>query len=262
MCPAARRWERASRLLRATKAQRYASQPHAPRIRAPSEPDFHCVRPETPTTNTSTTVPVLNVCDLCFGWPDAPLFNHLNLQLPAGVSAVHGDESCGKTTLLRLLAGELPAEHGTLVLRDIHWATHPVDYQAQVFRTEPRSNALDAVSARAWFSQLAARRPSFDHVAALRLASGFALEPHIDKPMYMLSAGSKRKVWLSAAFAAGAALTLIDEPFAALDMSSIRFLHRLLEEASQHTDRAWLLADHEPPEGLALKTRLELGARG
>ena len=78
--------------------------------------------------------------------------------------------------------------------------------------------------------------------------------------MYMLSAGSRRKVWLSAAFAAGATLTLIDEPFAALDMSSIRFLRSLLEEASQHTDRAWLLADHVPPEGLELKTRLRLGA--
>jgi ABC-type taurine transport system ATPase subunit len=220
-----------------------------------------CVQPEIPTTDTPTTVPVLNVCDLSFGWPDAPLFKHINLQLPPGVSVVYGEESCGKTTLLRLLAGELRAEQGTLVLRDTHWATHPDAYQAQVFRTEPRSNALDAISARAWFSQLTEHRPSFDHVAALRLASGFALEPHIDKPMYMLSAGSKRKVWLSAAFAAGAALTLIDEPFAALDMSSIRFLHLLLEEASQRTDRAWLLADHVPPEGLALKTRLELGVR-
>lgn len=219
------------------------------------------MRPETPITDTPTTVPVLNVCDLCFGWPGIPLFSDLNLQLPAGVSVVHGDESCGKTTLLRLLAGELHAEHGTLVLRDTQWATHPDAYRAQVFRTEPRSDALDAVSARTWFSQLAVLRPGFNPATAQRLASGFALDPHVDKPMYMLSAGSKRKVWLSAAFAAGAALTLIDEPFAALDMSSIRFLHLLLEEASQHPDRAWLLADHVPPEGLALKTRLELGAR-
>ncbi|MDP1687921.1 MAG: ABC transporter, partial [Hydrogenophaga sp.] len=71
-------------------------------------------------------------------------------------------------------------------------------------------------------------------------------------------AGSKRKVWLCAAFAAGTPLTLIDEPFAALDTASIRFLRGLLEEASSHHDRAWVLADHTPPEGLVLRTQLVL----
>ncbi|WP_332738828.1 ABC transporter ATP-binding protein [Hydrogenophaga sp.] len=209
----------------------------------------------TPTTH----VPVLEVTGLHFGWPGIPLFQGLSLQLPAGVSVVHGEESSGKTTLLRLLAGDLRADSGAFVLRNTPLQTHADAYRAQVFRTEPRSDALDAVSARAWFATLVSRYPGFDLGSAQDLARGFALDPHIDKPMYMLSAGSKRKVWLSAAFAAGTALTLIDEPFAALDMSSIRFLNALLQEASQHTDRAWVLADHTPPEDLALKTRLVLG---
>lgn len=204
------------------------------------------------------TTHVFSVTGLRFGWSGIPLFNDLSLQLPPGVSVVHGDESCGKTTLLRLLAGELPAEQGSLVLRDTHLTSHPDAYRALVFLTEPRSEALDAISARAWFSALETRRAGFDTEAAKRLATGFGLDPHIDKPMHMLSAGSKRKAWLSAAFAAGAVLTLIDEPFAALDMGSIRFLRLLLEEATQHTDRAWLLADHVPPEGLVLKSRVEL----
>lgn len=207
----------------------------------------------------TTPAPVLTVAGLCFDWPGISLFTHLDLQLSPGLSVVHGDESCGKTTLLRLLAGELPAHQGSLVLRDTHFSSQPDTYRALVFRTDPRSEALHALSARTWFSTLAARWPSFDATEALRLATGFALDPHIDKPMYMLSAGSKRKVWLCAAFAAGTPLTLIDEPFAALDVSSIRFLHSLLEEASHHTDRVCLLADHLPPEGLVLKTRLELG---
>ena len=82
--------------------------------------------------------------------------------------------------------------------------------------------------------------PNFNASLAADLARGFALDPHIEKPMYMLSAGSKRKVWLCAAFAAGTPLTLIDEPFAALDMASIRFLHGLLGEASNHAGRAWV----------------------
>lgn len=209
---------------------------------------------------TSTTnATVLAVTGLHFGWPAIPLFRNLSLQVPAGVSVVHGEESSGKTTLLKLLAGDLRADSGSFVLRNTHLATDADAYRAQVFRTEPRSDALDAISAQVWFSTLASRYSNFDAGTAQELARGFALDPHIDKPMYMLSAGSKRKVWLSAAFAAGTALTLIDEPFAALDMTSIRFLNTLLQEASEHTERAWVLADHAPPDGLVLKTQWVLG---
>lgn len=76
--------------------------------------------------------------------------------------------------------------------------------------------------------------------------------------MYMLSTGSKRKVWLSAAFAAGASLTLIDQPFAALDGPAIRFLREWLEDAAEVTDRSWVIADFEAPAGVPLSGTLSL----
>lgn len=208
----------------------------------------------------STSDAVVTVQGLHFGWPGIPLFHHLNLVLPAGVSVVCGEESSGKTTLLRLLSGDLSAHHGSIVLRGATPNAPDQPLSTQVFRTEPRSDAFDAISALAWWASLPARYPRFNARLARELAHGFALEPHIEKPLYMLSAGSKRKVWLCAAFAAGTSLTLIDEPFAALDKASIRFLHGLLEEASSHPDRAWVLADHTPPEGLVLKKQLVLPA--
>lgn len=207
----------------------------------------------------ATDAPVLEVRGLEFSWPGIALFRKLDLRLPPGVSVVCGEESSGKTTLLRLLSGDLQANGGTLALGNCTPEATATQLHTKVFRTEPRSEALDAISATAWLGSLPSRYPTFEVALAHELAQGFALEPHIDKPMYMLSAGSKRKVWLCAAFAAGTPLTLIDEPFAALDMTSIRFLQGLLEEASAHPTRAWLLADHAPPEGLALKTRLVLG---
>lgn len=207
----------------------------------------------------ATDAPVMEVRGLDFSWPGIALFRKLDLRLPPGVSVVCGEESSGKTTLLRLLSGDLQAGSGTIALNNTPHSATPAPLRANVFRTEPRSDALDAISATAWWATLPSLYPAFDTGLAHELAQGFALEPHIEKPMYMLSAGSKRKVWLCAAFAAGTPLTLIDEPFAALDMSSIRFLQGLLEEASSHPTRAWLLADHAPPEGLALKTRLVLG---
>ena len=75
----------------------------------------------------------------------------------------------------------------------------------------------------------------------------------------MLSTGSKRKLYLAAAYASGAALTLLDTPCAALDKVSIRFAFRLLAEATQDSTRLWVLADYEQPEGMTLPVLIDLG---
>jgi ABC-type nitrate/sulfonate/bicarbonate transport system ATPase subunit len=77
------------------------------------------------------------------------------------------------------------------------------------------------------------------------------LAPHLGKPIYMLSTGSGRKLGWVAACASGAPVTVLDTPFAALDALSVRALTQRLRQAAQDTQRAWLLGDHECPEGLA-----------
>jgi heme exporter protein A len=85
-----------------------------------------------------------------------------------------------------------------------------------------------------------------------------SLNDHVSKSMYMLSAGSKRKVWLAAAFASGATLTLLDEPFAALDKASINFLMERLERFNQNTHRAWVIADYEVLQNLSTNFTISL----
>jgi len=82
--------------------------------------------------------------------------------------------------------------------------------------------------------------------------TGLALEPHLPKSLYMLSTGTKRKVFLAGAFASGAAVTLLDEPFAALDRASIGLVLELLQEAATHPRRAWVVADYVAPAGVSL----------
>ena len=196
---------------------------------------------------------VLRVRRLSFCWGEQAVFNDLSFDLPPGVSLVTGDELSGKTTLLRILQGELQPSSGELCWPAGH---------ASTWRTQPETPTRDALSARQWWATLGC-----DAVGPLQgqraeaLAEGFGLAPHLDKPLYMLSAGSRRKVELCTAFALPSDLTLIDNPFAALDAPSARFLIELLQEASEATDRAWLLADYEPPPGVDLAAVIDLNGR-
>ncbi|WP_256926900.1 ATP-binding cassette domain-containing protein [Hydrogenophaga sp. IBVHS1] len=202
--------------------------------------------------------PVLQVKGLRFGWPGRPLFHDLSFDLPPGVSLVRGDDGSGKSSLLGLIAGALLPEAGTLSIQGVRLHEQHDAYRHRVFWIDPQTEAHDALAAGGYLESLSRHYPRFDNDTFNELVDGFGLRPHLGKPMYMLSTGSRRKVWLTAAFSAGTPLTLIDQPFAALDAPSARFLRELLQDASSHTSRAWLLADHEAPEGVLLTRKIEI----
>ena len=208
--------------------------------------------------NASDPPVVVRTHALSHGWQGRPLLVDLNLAIPAGVSLVRGDEQTGKTTLLRLLAGEVEPDAGQLETLGLSPGEAPETYRRHVFRCDPLSDALDQTSARTWFDALPARFSGFNKPVLEDLIAGFSLTEHLNKPLYMLSAGSRRKVWLSAAFASGAPLILIDHPFAALDGPSMRLLREVLQDLAEHPSRACVLADYEAPTDVPLACVIDL----
>jgi len=201
---------------------------------------------------------VLEADRLHFGWPGRPLFQGLSFRIPPGLSLVRGEDGCGKSSLIRLMAGDLVPRSGTLSIHGRRLDDQHDAYRQQAFWIDPQTETHDDISAAGYLERLSQLHPRFNAEILADLVEGFALEPHLGKPMYMLSTGSKRKVWLSAAFAAGTPLTLIDQPFAALDAPSIRFLTELLQDAANHPSRAWVIADHEAPTGIMLASVIDL----
>lgn len=190
----------------------------------------------------------MQIQDLRFAWPgQPPLFSGLSLTLPPGVTWLGGDEGTGKTTLLRLMAGELAPQAGTLR------AGGPV------FWVNPRADGCDALVPSECFDRMALQHPALDRAVLDGLVHALDLTPHLAKRLDMLSTGSRRKVWLAAAFASGAALTLLDQPFAALDKASMGVITELLQEAAAHPLRAWVVADYVPPPGVPMVGRVDLG---
>ena len=175
---------------------------------------------------------VLQVEGLCFAYPECGVLNQWSVALPAGLALVRGDESSGKTTLLRLLAGELTAQAGRITLQGVSLRDAPKAFAQMVFWVDPRSGDLDTLTARGWLDSLPARYPLWDAAALAAHTEGFTLHEHLDKPFYALSTGSKRKVLMAGALASGAPLTLIDEPVGGLDKPSVAYLGRALDRKS------------------------------
>jgi ABC-type multidrug transport system ATPase subunit len=163
-----------------------------------------------------------------------------SFSVGAGLTFVRGGEGRGKSTLLRLMAGLIEPASG--VIRRL---------AATTFMPDCADPAHDAVSASVYLAAVQQGLPDWDTAVESAVVGGFGLSEHIDKPMFMLSTGSRRKVGLVAAVAGKAQLTLLDAPYAALDASARHLLTRRLEAAARDRQRAWVVADYELPPGLA-----------
>ena len=201
---------------------------------------------------------ILQIGKLNFAYPDQPpLVTDWSVSFGPGITLLYGDTGSGKSTLVRVMAGALPAS-GDLTLAGARLADDRVAYQQDVFFCDPVTDAFDQVTARACTELLIGGDARFNPARWQTLIDGFALAPHLDKPMYMLSTGSKRKVGLAAALASGRPLTLLDEPVGALDAASARCLWRTLTDIAAQADRAIVIASSERVDQVPLVGTIEI----
>lgn len=185
---------------------------------------------------------LIRIDDLSHG----PL-HHITCAWSAGVHWVCGDEGTGKTTLLRVLANDVPPTAGK-----VYAPTNGV------FWADLQSAEHDGVTVQACWDALRVHFPQWNDALLYDLAEELDMTRHREKRLNMLSAGSRRKVMVVAALASGAAVTLLDQPFVALDQASIRVIHDFLSEAADHPTRAWIVADYEAPQHLNVASVLHL----
>jgi ABC-type multidrug transport system ATPase subunit len=189
-----------------------------------------------------TMKPIATLQNISFSYDGLDVIRNLSSIISPGLTVVTGDEGSGKTTLLRLLAGELTPTSGS------------IERPPEVFWVTPRTEEFDQISAAQFFANQQKRFVDFNSALALVLAEALGLAEHLAKPLYMLSSGSKRKVWIAAGFASCAQLTILDDPFGALDKGSRNVVLELLQDAAEHKSRAWVMADYEVPVGLNAAT--------
>ncbi len=182
------------------------------------------------------------------GLTHGPIQN-LSFTWPAGVSWICGDEGTGKTTLLRLLAADIQPITGSI--------TSP---EGGVFWVDLQSPEHDATTVQACWDALRTRHPHWNEAVLNNLVEALNMHPHREKQLHMLSTGSRRKVMVVAALASGATVTLLDQPFAALDLASIRIIKEFLHEAAEQVSRAWLVADYQAPNDVPWASVLHLDA--
>lgn len=143
---------------------------------------------------------------------DRLLFSDLSFNLAPGEALwLRGPNGVGKSSLLRLIAGLLPAASGrvarpvALALADERVALDP---------------ELTVTRALAFWAPLDGADPA----AVTEAMAAMALTPLADVPVAYLSTGQRKRAVLARTMASGAQLWLLDEPGNGLDSASLDLL--------------------------------------
>lgn len=171
---------------------------------------------------------MVQALQVSFGYPAHAVAHQTSHCWPAGLCLLQGDEGTGKTSWLKALAGQLPLSSGRLHYR---FSADGNLRAGSCFWQNPRQPLDDDCSRMTAHRWMAWQRTLYPHWSLEQFelhVQGFGLEPHLDKPLLALSSGTQRKLWMATGWASGAELVLIDEPLAALDKPSERYVQQAL----------------------------------
>ena len=153
------------------------------------------------------------------------------------VIGVVGPNGIGKTTFVRMLAGEVEPDEGRVMpLGDVK-----VSYKPQYIRDLAVRNSN--VPVRAWMAREAggySENPIWPDVS-----SGLLLEPLMERAMGELSGGELQRVVLAASLLRRATLYILDEPMAYLDVEQRIRVARTIRRIIEESEAAAIVVEHD-----------------
>jgi phospholipid/cholesterol/gamma-HCH transport system ATP-binding protein len=202
---------------------------------------------------------LVDLASVDFAYDTRPILSGINLRIPRGkLVAIMGGSGCGKTTLLRLIGGQLKPTAGKLVVAGQDMAALS---RRDMYSLRRRMGMLFQ------FGALFTDLNVFDNVA-------FPLREHTDLPPDMirdlvmmklhavglrgahklmpaeLSGGMARRVALARAVALDPMLVMYDEPFAGLDPISLAVIGQLIRRLNDALGASSIMVTHDVQESL------------
>jgi len=196
-----------------------------------------------------------------------PVVQNLSLALPAGhIGCLLGESGCGKTTILRAIAGFEPVRAGQIALDGAVISSPAVQVAPELRRVGmmfqdyalfPHLTAAQNVAfglRRLGKAERAARvREMLDMVGLAASADNY---PH------EISGGQQQRVALARALAPSPDLLLLDEPFSNLDVDTRERLAFEVRDILKSTGHTAILVTHNQAEAFAIADRIGVMSDG
>ncbi|MQR00449.1 ABC transporter ATP-binding protein [Glaciimonas soli] len=204
---------------------------------------------------------IVEVRDVQFGYGERVILSSLNMNFPRGkVIAVMGGSGSGKTTILRLIGGQLQPQAGEVRVDGevVHKLTTSALYalrrkMGMLFQNGALFTDLTAYENVAFpLREHTDLPPELLHNLVLMKLQAVGLRNAAQLKPSEISGGMSRRVALARAIALDPELIMYDEPFAGLDPISMGVTANLIRKLNDALGSTSILVSHDVDEAFAI----------
>ena len=193
------------------------------------------------------------------------ILKDINLEIESGeFVSILGKSGCGKTTLIKSIAGLLETDNGDINIFDKNVAGLPPEKRQTVIvfqdlRLFPHMNVEDNIAFAMKLKKMdkAVIKEKVERLLAQVRLSGFG-----KRKVSRLSGGQMQRVALARALGAEPKLLLLDEPFASLDEDLRKEMGELVRRLHRENGITTVMITHDKEEAMELSDRLALMEEG
>ncbi|MGF1444823.1 MAG: ABC transporter ATP-binding protein [Pikeienuella sp.] len=191
--------------------------------------------------------------------------DNINMDIREGeFFSLLGASGCGKTTLLRMLAGFETPSHGEIwidgqPMNEVPPFERPVNMVFQNYAIFPHFNVRDNIGygLRKLRLPRARRHAMIDEMLELVQLAGYG-----DRRAHELSGGQRQRIALARALVLKPKVLLLDEPLGALDKQLREQMQLELRRLQRSVGITFVFVTHDQEEALALSDRIAVMADG
>ena len=189
------------------------------------------------------------------------VLNDISLELKdGGLTVLLGLNGCGKTTLIKLLAGLEKPSSGAVFYDDEDLAKISVKQRSKIFAyVSQHANVSGDIPVRQYLlfgtnNTLAFyQRPGKEEMALVeKMAERFHISHLLDKNLGQISGGEFQIVLIACAIIQRTPIVLLDEPTSALDLKNQSLVLSVLKEIAVAEKKTIILSTHNPNHALFL----------
>ena len=210
-----------------------------------------------PRSGVTRPKPLVAVKDLHFTRGDRSIFDGINIEIQRGkITAIMGPSGTGKTTLLKLIAGQLRPDAGSVTVDglDVHDLTRERLFalrrrMGMLFQSGALLTDLDVFENVAFpIREHTDLTDSMIHNLVLMKLEAVGLRGARDLLPRELSGGMARRAALARAIALDPMMVMYDEPFSGQDPISMGVLVQLIRRLNEALSLTSIIVSHDVPE--------------
>ena len=180
------------------------------------------------------------------------ILDNLNLQLNNGqILGLLGPNGVGKTTIFNLITGLILPDFGSIIINSEKVNKYPIYKRTLNFKIGfvPQNGGyfhdLTVYENLKAVAEITINNLSYREEKINLLISKFELDPIRDIKADFLSGGQRKKLVIALSLISDPKILLLDEPFAALDVMTIKILQEIIVNLQSINNLSVILCDHQ-----------------